>query len=160
MKLLGFHNNKRVVASVARHDFNSFGEGEEYIMMDGGQNSIGDSAGYNKHWGKPIWFEIPQTYAELYNDWNQSINSPRQYGIWDINDVKILSPEEYPDTESFEWRAENEIWGTNGLEGDQPTTYVLLKDCSKEHLKKISELCEKRGNVELKKIADYWINKE
>ena len=160
MKLLGFHNNKWVVASVARHDFNSFGEREEYIMMDGGQPNIGDSAGYNKHWGKPVWLEIPQTYAELYNDWNYSIDKTRKYGLWDLADVKILTPEEYPDTESFEWKAENEIWGTNGPDGKNPTTYVLLKDCSKEHLQKISELCGKRGNIELKKIADHWINKK
>lgn len=160
MKLLGYTNNKQVIASVARHDFNSFGEGEDYILADGGQRNIGDSAGYNKFWGKSVWFEVPQTFAELYNDWNQSINSPRRYGLWDINDVKVLTPEEYPDTESFEWRAENEIWGTNGLEGNQPTTYVLLKDCSKEHLEKISELCDKRGNTELKQIADYWLAKK
>lgn len=158
MKLLGFHNNKHVVASMARHDYNSFGEGDDRIMADGGQPNIGDSAGYNKHWGKPIWIEVTQNYAELYNDWNQSLNSKRQYGMWNIEDVKILSPEEYPDTDSFEWRAEHEIWGTNGLDGNQPTTYVLLKNCEKNHLEKISALCGKRGDVELKKIADYWLS--
>lgn len=160
MKLLGFHNNKQVIASMARHDYNSFGDGDDRIMADGGQPSIGDSAGYNKHWGRTIWFEIPQNYAELYNDWNQSLNSPRKYGLWNLEDVKILSPEEIPDTETFEWRAENEIWGTNGLSGKEPTTYVLLKDCSVEHLQKISELCESRGNIELQEIADYWLTKK
>lgn len=156
MKLLGFHNNKQIIASVARHDCNSFGEGDDYILADGGQPNLGDWAGYNRRWGKVVWFEVPQTMAELYNDWNQSLNSPRKYGIWNIEDVKILSPEEYPDTESFEWRANNEIWGTNGPNGDEPVKYVLLKDCSKDHLDKISELCKQRGHKKLQEIADYW----
>jgi hypothetical protein len=154
MKLLGFHNNKQIVASVASHDYRSFGEGEDRILMDGGQD-LGQGW-YGQKWGKAAWFEIPQTYAELYNDWNNSLNSPRKYGIWNLADVKILTPEEYPDVESFEWRAENEIWGTNGLDGKSPTTYVLLKDCEKSHLAKISELCEKRGKKDLKEIVDYW----
>ena len=156
MKLLGFHNNKQIIASVARHDYISTGEGDDYILADGGQPNIGDSAGYNKHWGISAWFEVPQTMAELYNDWNNSLNSPRKYGIWNLADVKILTPEEYPDIESFEWQAENAIWGTSGLDGKSPTTYVLLKDCEKSHLKKISKLLENRGNKELKTIVDYW----
>ncbi len=156
MKLLGFHNNKQIIASVARHDYISTGEGDDYILADGGQPNIGDSVGYNKHWGISAWFEVPQTFAELYNDYNNSLNSPRKYGIWPIEEVKLLSSEEYPDINSFEWKAENAIWGTNGPNGDQPTTYVLIKDCEKSHLKKISELCEKRGNKDLKEIVDYW----
>lgn len=156
MKLLGFHNNKQIVASVARYDFISAGEDDDYILADGGQPNIGDFAGYNKYWGISAWFEVPQTMAELYNDWNR--NNPRKYGVWNIEDVKILSPEEYPNTNSFEWQANNEIWGTNGPNGDEPTTYVMLKDCSKDHLKKISKLCEKRGNKKLKNIAEYWID--
>ncbi len=157
MKLLGYTNGKQVIASVARHDYNSFGEGEGRILADGGQINIGDSAGYNKHWGRPIWIEIAQTFAELYNDWNYSIDKPRKYGLWDLADVKVLTPEEYPDTESFEWKAENAIWGTNGLEGNLPTTYVLLKDCSKEHLEKILVLCEERENKKLAEIVNYWL---
>lgn len=156
MKLLGVTNNKQVLASVARHDCRTFGEGDDYIMQDGGVINTSQYAGYSRLWGKNIWFEVPQTFAELYNDWNTG--NPRKYGIWDINEVKVLSPEEIPDTNSFEWRAGNEIWGTNGLDGKQPTTYVLLKDCSKDHLQKISELCEKRGNLSIKKIADYWFS--
>lgn len=157
MKLLGVTNGKTVLASVAHYDCRTFGEGEDYIMMDGGVQGLNDF-GYNRFsvTGEKIWFEVPQNMAELYNDWNNSLNSPRKYGIWNLADVKILSPEEYPDVESFQWRAENAIWGTNGPNGDQPTTYVLIKDCEKSHLKKISELCEKRGNKELKEIVDYW----
>lgn len=157
MKLLGVTNGKQVLASVAHYDCRSFGEGEDYIMMDGGQN-VGESFGYNRFSvsGKKIMFEVPQNMAELYNDWNNSLDSPRKYGIWPIEEVKVLLPEEYPDVESFEWQAENAIWGTNGLDGESPTTYVLLKDCEKSHLKKISKLLENRGNKELKTIVDYW----
>ena len=158
MKLLGVTNNKQVLTSVAHYDCRSCGEGEDYIMMDGGVINI-NHAGYNRRWGKVVWFEIPQTMAELYNDWNNSLHSPRKYGIWNIEDVKILSPEEYPNTSSFEWQVNNQIWGTNGLNGDEPTRFVLLKDCSKDHLAKISELCKQRGNKRLQDIADYWRNK-
>ena len=156
MKLLGVTNDKQVLTSVAHYDCRTFGEGEDYIMQDGGALGTPDHAGYNRKWGKSLWFEVPQNMAELYNDWNNSLNSSRKYGIWNLADVKILSPEEYPDVESFEWRAENAIWGTNGPNGDQPTTYVLIKDCEKSHLKKISELLEKRGNKDPKEIVDYW----
>lgn len=159
MKLLGFHNNKQIVASVARHDYRSFGEGEDRILMDGGQDLDGQGW-YGQKWGKLAWFKVPQNYAELYNDWNNSLNSPRKYGIWNLADIKILTPEEYPDVESFEWKAENAIWGTNGLDGKSPTKYVLIKDCSKDHLAKISELCEKRGNKDLKQIVTYWYDRK
>lgn len=159
MKLLGYTNGQQVIASIAAHDFRTFGSGDSYIMADGGVIGI-TSNGYNRHWGRPIWIEVPQNMAELYNDYNQSLFSPRKYGVWQIEDVKVLAPEEYPDTNGFEYRAENEIWGTNGPNGDEPTTHVLIKDCSKEHLAKISELCGKRGNKKLQEIADYWIDKK
>jgi len=157
MKLLGFHNNKQIVASITRYDYRTIGDGADRIVMDGGQDLDGQGW-YGQCWGKKIWFEAPQSYAELYNDWN--LNNPRKYGIWNLEDVKLLSPDEIPDTESFEWRAENEIWGTNGPDGTLTTTYVLLKDCSKDHLQKISQLCEKRKNKDLKQIADYWYERK
>lgn len=160
MKLLGFTNGKQIVASIARHDHNSLGEGTEYIMADGGQPNIGDSAGYNKKYGKRVWFEVPQTFAELYNDWNQSLNKPRKYGVWNYNEVKILTPEEVPNTESFEWQAENAIWGTCGINGDQPISFIMLKDCSPEHLINIKELCEKRENNSLLKIVNFWVSQK
>ena len=157
MKLLGVTNGKQVLTSVAHYDCRIVGgEGDDYIMMDGGVLGI-NCAGYNRRWGTVVWFEVPQTMADLYNDWKKS--HPRKYGIWNIEDVKILSPEEYPDTTSFEWRANNQIWGTNGLSGKEPTRYVLLKECTKDHLDKISDLCQQRGNKELQEIADYWRNK-
>jgi len=160
MKLLGVTNGKKILTSVSRYDYRSYGEGDDYIMMDGGVENTSQYAGYNRFsvTGEKVWFEAPQDYAQLYNDWNR--NDPRKYGLWNIKDVKILSPEEIPDTESFEWRAENEIWGTNGLDRNQPTTYVLLKDCEKGHLQKIAALCKSRWNNELASIAEYWMAKK
>lgn len=160
MKLKGFTNGDKIVASVARYDYITFGEGDSYIMADGGQPNIGDSEGYSRFWGKKIWFEVPQTFAELYNDWRKSHRGSRKYGVWNYNEVKILSPEEAPNTESFEWQAENSIWGTLGINGDKPISFVMLKDCSCEHLKKIKEMREKKGDNPLFKIVDFWINQK
>lgn len=159
MKLLGVTNGKQVLASISHYDCRSFGELGDSIMQDGGAIGTSQYAGYSRRRGKSIWFEVPQNFAELYNDYRLSHINPRKYGIWNIEDVKILSPEEYPDTSSFEWQANNQIWGTNGPNGDEPTKYVLLKDCSKDHLEKISELCKNRGHKKLQDIADYWRNK-
>lgn len=159
MKLLGITNGKQILTSVAHYDYRSYGEGENYIMMDGGVRNL-NNFGYNRFSvsGKKVWFEVPETFAELYNDWN--LNKPRKYGLWDLADVRLLSPEEIPDTDSFEWAAENAIWGTNGLDGKSQTKYVLLKDCELDHLQKIAEICELRRNAELKKIVDYWIKQK
>jgi len=155
MKLLGYHNHKHVVASMARHDYNAIDD----IMMDGGALGTMQYGGYTRSNGKPIWFEVPESFAELYNDYRDN-RANRKYGIWKLEDVKILSPEEIPDTESFEWQAEQAIWGTNGLDGKQRTKYVHLKDCSKEHLEKIVELCESRGATDVLKFAKHWLNQK
>lgn len=155
MKLLGQANDKSCIASVARHDYIS----HDGIFMDGGQPATLQYGGYNRWNGKSIWFQVPQSFAELYNDYRDN-TANRKYGIWKLEDVKILSPEEIPDTESFEWRAENAIWGTNGIDGTQRTKYVHLKDCSKEHLEKIVELCESRGAKEVSKFAKYWFDQK
>lgn len=160
MKLLGFTNGKQIVASVAHYDYNSLGAGTEYIMADGGQPNIGDFAGYIRRSGKRIWFEVPQTFAELYNDWREKLRKPRKYGVWNLNEVKILTPEEIPNTESFEWQAENAIWGTLGINGDKPIYFIMLKDCSPEHLAKIKKLCEQREANDLIKKVDYWLNQK
>lgn len=155
MKLLGYHNGKQVVASMARHDYNAI----EGAMADSGQPSTLQYGGYNRWNGKSIWFQVPQSFAELYNDYRDNAAN-RKYGIWDLKDVKILSPEEIPDTESFEWRAENAIWGTKGIDGTQRTKYVHLKDCSKEHLEKIVELCKVRDAKDVLQYAEYWLNQK
>jgi len=157
MKLLGKANNRIAIASISRHDY----MGIAGMFVDGGQNGTSQGGGYCRHGGegKIVWFEVPQAFAELYNDYRDSHLLPRKYGMWELKDVKLLSPEEYPDTNSFEWQAENAIWGTNGIDGTQRTKYVHLKDCSKEHLEKIVELCESRGAKEISKFAKYWLDK-
>lgn len=158
MKLLGRSNGKKVIASISHYDC----IGVDGMLVDGGILGTAQYAGYNRIGGEgeTIWFEVTQTYSELYNDYRDKHLSPRKYGIWDIKDVKVLSPEEYPDTESFEWRAENAIWGTNGIDGTQRTKYVHLKDCPKEHLEKIVELCKLRDATEILKFAEHWLNQK
>ncbi len=157
MKLFGICNDKIVVASIAHYDYNE----ADNLAADGGQLGTIQSAGYNRFigTGRQIWFEVPETFAELYNDYRENNLSLRKYGVWKLDEVKILSPEEIPDTESFAWQAENAIWGTNGLEGNLPTTYVHLKDCDRDHLMNIAYLCQERGNIQLKKIVEYWLDK-
>ena len=136
MKLLGRTNGKQVIASISRHDYISLGEGEDYICSDGGQINTNHYAGYDRGWGRVIWFLVPQNFAELYNDYNFN-HKNRKYGIWDIKDVRILEENEWPNVDSIEEKAENFIWGCRGVDGNDPLKYVLLKDCSKEHLQNI-----------------------
>jgi hypothetical protein len=158
MKLLGVTNGEKIIASVARHDYISC----DGMMADGGQLFIGDNTGYNRFsGGEIIWFQVEQNLAELYNDWHESCRGkPRKYGTWQNKEVKILSTKESPDIRSFEWKAENAIWGTRGKDGFQPLTYVMFGDCSVEHLKNIKILLELRGANELLVIVDYWLNKK
>lgn len=60
--------------------------------------------------------------------------------IGPINDHGI---EDYSLTDEMpmETIADRLLWGTRGKNGDQPLTYMLLKDCSKAHLKAILEHC-------------------
>jgi len=158
MKLRGYTNGKKIVSSIAHYDFRTYGEGDDYIMADGGQPGIGDFAGYSRHWGGRIWFEVPQDHATLYEDWRHNRNN-RLYGIWDFDDVELLAEDDIPDTNSLEWRAENAIWGTRGVNGDQPTTFVMLGECSKEHLENIKILCLERNRSDLVEVVDFWLSK-
>jgi hypothetical protein len=140
MKLLGRTNQKQVVASVSHYECVSAGEGADYIMCDGGQPHTNHFAGYSRGAGEVVWFEVPQTFAELFEDYQfRSTRSgiQRKYGIWNIEDVRILPKEEWPDINSIEVKAENFIWGTNGVDGKQKTRYILLNECSLDHLKNI-----------------------
>ena len=136
MKLLGRTNGKQVIASISHYDFISLGEGEDYISVDGGAILTNHYAGYSRGWGKVVWFEVPQDFAELYKDYNFN-HKNRKFGIWNIEDVRILEENEWPNVDSIEEKAENFIWGQRGPLGDQPLKYVFLKDCSKEHLQNI-----------------------
>ena len=136
MKLLGRTNGKQVCASIARHDYVSVGEGEDRIADDGGAILTNHYAGYSRGWGERIWFQVPQTFAELYSDY-QFNSKDRKYGIWNIEDVRILPENEWPDVDSIEEKSQSFCWGTAGKEGKEKTRYVMLKDCPIEHLKSI-----------------------
>lgn len=155
MKLLGYHNNNQVVASIAHYDFRAI----DGAFADGGQFHTNKGSGYSRGSGDRIFFEVLQTFAELYNDYNQ-LEKPRKYGIWNLSDVRILPKKEWPKG-TFEEKAENFIWGTNGPNGNLPTTYVLLKDCSFEHLENILALLETRPfTEETQKFVKYWIKQK
>ena len=135
MKLLGATNQKQVVASISHYDCVSAGEGADYIMCDGGQPHTNHCSGYSRKSGKTVWFEVTQTFAELFEDYQ--FNKIRKYGVWNIEDVRILPKEEYPDVDSIEEKSEAFCWGTRGSLGKDELKYILLKGCSLDHLKNI-----------------------
>ena len=135
MKLLGATNQKQVVASISHYDCVSAGEGADYIMCDGGQPHTNQYSGYSRKSGKTVWFEVTQTFAELFEDYQ--FNKIRKYGVWNIEDVRILPKEEYPDVNSIEEKSEVFCWGTRGSLGKDELKYILLKGCSLDHLKNI-----------------------
>jgi len=107
MKLLGRINKETgyVMASIAHHDFR-----DEYgMMVDGGQPHCQDYAGYTRFNGKTEWFEVPQSFNELFDDY-QTNTGKRKYGVWELKDVRILSEKEYPDVDSDEVLFENMCW--------------------------------------------------
>jgi hypothetical protein len=153
MKLLGRTNGKQVIASIAHHDYVSVGEGEDHISADGGQLLTANYAGYDRGWGKVVWFEISQNFAELYSDYqfrSTASGIQRKYGIWKLEDVKILPESEYPDPQDPKWKIENAIWGTRSPSGKEPLRYIHLKDTTKEHLENI--ILSERISQELREI--------
>jgi|SRR6478736_6581558 len=159
MKLIGRSNGKHCIASIAHYDY-VFHDG---MMADSGQPGTLQFGGYTRFGGegKTVWFEVGQNFAELYNDYNLSARQKRKYGIWDSEKVKELPKEQWPDTNSLEYRAENAIWGTNGPDGTLPTTYVMMKDCSKEHLENILALLKTRFSTErTQELIKYWLDTE
>jgi len=150
MKLLGVRNEKYLVASISHYDCN----GIDDLMADGGQPGTVNYAGYNRLSGERVWFEVPQTFGELFTDYN--IKNKRKYGVWEIKDVKILDNQgDWPDTDSFEYKVKQTVWGTNGINGDQPTKYVHLVDCATDHLKAILQICENRRNDDYVEIIKH-----
>lgn len=152
MKLIGATNGKQVVSSISHYDCRSI----DGAMRDGGQPHTSGYAGYTRGSGETIWFEVKQNFAELYNDYNFNRSEPRKYGIWDLKDIKILKEEEYINLDSFEEKVENAIWGTLGLDGKGKLRYVLLKDCSIDHLEAILKNVS-NINPETKAIIKYLI---
>lgn len=158
MKLLAALSDKYAVFSVSHYDYLRADDG---TMADGGQPGLQNYAGYTRASNKMGWIELPGVnFAELYNDYNESLHKPRKYGIHKLSEVRILSPEECPDTDSFEWKRENYLWGTNGVKGDKPTTYVRLVDCNTAHLNNILNNCHHIGEKTIKIIQSILEERE
>jgi hypothetical protein len=154
MKLLGKTNRKEIIASISHYDYVAAGEGEDRICHDGGQPHTNHCAGYSRSCGETVWFQVPQTFAELFEDYQ--FNKKRKYGVWKFSKAKILPKNKWPDINSIEVKAENFIWGTNGVDGKQKTRYVLLKDCSLDHLKAIIKNV-KHLHEETREVIEYLI---
>ena len=165
MILFGVKNDTHVLASVAHYDYRSVGEDDQYMMVDGGQPGTNDYAGYSRKSGKNCVFEVPQSFDELYNDWNVINN--RKYGLWKIEDVRILNEEEAKefwdknigeDRENDHYLYENIIWGTRGKNGDEPLTYKLLKDLEIDHLCAIKDT--QSISNQMRKAILYWLSEK
>lgn len=136
MKILAAIYDGHAVYSRGRHDFRTFNG----ISVDGGpgvERIIGQLP--DKTFPSLKWIEVKEVnYADIYNDWNSREN---KFGIHKLDEVTILEEKDCPDTDSFEWQKQTKIWGTNGPDGDQPTKYVMLIDCSSDHLNAILHHC-------------------
>lgn len=155
MKLIGRTNGKIIVASIARHDYVS----EDGLMMDGGQPHSNHYAGYNRYSGEGynVAFKIPQNFAELYEDYQFNFKN-RKYGVWKLEEVKILTEEEWPKIGSLEEKSKVFCWGTSGPDGTEPLKYVLLKDCSVDHLKNILDNV-RHVHEETREVIEFLIKK-
>jgi hypothetical protein len=164
MILVGSKNDTHVVASISWYDCVARGEGDQFILHDGGQPGTSNYSGYGRFSGKSVLIEIPQTYDELYNDYQ--FNRPRKYGTWKIEDVRILNEKEIedfykkvgPDRENDHYIYENTLWGTRGKNGDEQLKYVLLKDCDIDHLYAIKDT--QRVSHDMTLTINYWISKK
>jgi hypothetical protein len=137
MKLKGTTDGVMVVASIDRHDCVDIGQ----IMHDGGQPGTQQYSGYNRGRGRSIYFEVPQTFGELYTDYQTKFKKDdiRSYGIWNTKDVKVLDDIELGEINTFEYEVSQAIWGTCGVNQDDPLKYIHLVDCSTKHLRAIQD---------------------
>lgn len=61
-----------------------------------------------------------------------------RYGGLEMNNLELLTL--YDNSEDNEM-VSNLLWGTYGIDGNQPLKYVKLKDCETSHLKNILTNC-------------------
>jgi hypothetical protein len=125
MKLLGVTDGKKIIASLSHYHCVTFNDME----MDGGQPHTNRYSGYNRFStnGRLNWFEVPESFDVLWNKYNIG----EKVGVWEASEVRLLKKAPKITTALC---AENYIWGTRGVNGDQPLKWVLLKDCDKDHL--------------------------
>jgi len=139
MKLIASINDTHCVFSVARYDFRSYGEGNQYIMADGGQPFMRDYGGYTRFSGKRAVIELPDVnFAQLYSDYfynNTASKDVRKYGIHKLEDVEICHSN--LDFQSKEWVMDNSIYRTTDGEYKMimEEEYDSMKDVIKKHLK-------------------------
>jgi hypothetical protein len=148
MKIYGMIVKDKFVYSRARHDFRTY----EGYSIDGGQPCSASCVRTLYKEKPPImtWVEVKNlTLADLINDWNMKKD---KLGICDLKDVRILSKEDWPDTDSLQWEEENMVWGhyilPNSIESGY-YEYKMMWRLSTPHLKailktqkQISEECE------------------
>ena len=51
------------------------------------------------------------------------------------------------------------LWGTRGKDGDEEFKYVLLKDCSKTHLRAILKTQDQIKGTIYEKVIRFWLKK-
>jgi len=121
-------------------------------MADGGQPNTFGFSGYTRGRGESCWFEVPQTFSELYEDYTFCgfRHKKRKYGVWKLEDVKILDESEWPKDDDMDLLIENTIWGTYGKDGGEDLHYIHLKDADTDHLNNI--LTQGLPSDELKNI--------
>ena len=165
MILFGVQNDTHVLASMAHYDCRTFGEGDQFIMADGGQPGTNSYPGYSRKSGLNCVFETSQTFAELFNDYQ--FNKPRRYGIWLKEDVRILEEEEIAefwkknigdDRENDHYLYENTLWGTRGKDGNEPLEYKALKDLDIDHLYAIKDT--QSISHDMRFAINHWISKK
>jgi hypothetical protein len=154
MILMGTANDTHVVASVDHYNYIS----KHGVMADGGQPHTLEYAGYSRHGGgRTIWFEVPQTFADLYADYYCNPVEKRQYGCWELKDVRVLSEDEVSKMDFDVEKRKHSVWGTRGKDGKSPLKFVLLEECDSDHLVNILEhthASPERRNIIKQILAD------
>lgn len=130
MKLLGTKNETHFLFSVGHYDCRTF----ENLLVDGGQPGLHDFAGYSRFSGEPVWADLPNvTFADLFQDYRFNSKN-RKFGLHKLDEVRLLTEDEFPATNSFVWRRDNAIWGSRGKSGMEPLKYILLSSGATDHL--------------------------
>ncbi len=152
MKLLASVSpqHQYAVFSVSHHDFRM----AHNLMADGGQPGLQNYAGYSRSNAPMRWIELPNvTFADLQNDYLNENAGKRRYGVHTANEFRVLTTEEEPNVDSMEWKMENYVWGTRGVNGKKPLKYILLKDAETTHLRAILVNCPHVHNTETEKVV-------
>lgn len=142
-------NGTHFLFSRTRHDFRTY----EGHSIDGGQFDYSRVSWPQGEPPKFVWAILHNvTYADLYNDWNLRQN---KFGIHKLSEVEIIDEQDPRKPELLaDLKDQEHIWGTKGIDGDQPTTYKLIRDLDTDHLINILNNCphirkETRNYIEL-----------